>query len=110
MQVQATDDVIAHQFVQIGVSYFRHNNFREAIKAFEKALKLRPENPYARWNRATALLSTGNYEEGFREHDWAWRLFNWTGTSSVGDTGPAQALPLWRGEKVKRLLAYHELG
>jgi tetratricopeptide (TPR) repeat protein len=108
--IELSEDVVAAQCLQTGIAYFRRNQFHEAITAFEAALRLKPEDPYARWNRATALLSLGDYERGFKEHDWAWRLFNWTGTSSIGDTGALQALPLWRGESDARLLVYHELG
>ena len=95
----------------MGISRFRLGKFEEAIACFDMALKHRPDDPHARWNRATALLSLGEYERGFIEHDVAWRLFHWRGFGPVGhDIDRVTHLPLWRGERNVRLLAYHELG
>ena len=100
----------AHQYIMHGIRHFERNEFAAAVKLFDLALQLAPDDLYARWNRATALLSLGDYAQGFKEHDVAWRLFNWRGFSAIGDTGPLRALPIWNGERGARVLAYHELG
>jgi tetratricopeptide (TPR) repeat protein len=103
--------VVAAHYVQRGIDCFRANQFERAILAFDAALQLNPDDPYARWNRATALLSMGDYARGFPEHDVAWRLFHWRGFGPVGhDIDRINYLPLWRGENEVRLLVYHELG
>jgi tetratricopeptide (TPR) repeat protein len=110
-QVMMGNAVIAAHYVQRGVAHFRQNQFDKAIAAFDGALKISPDDPYARYNRATALLSLGDYEHGFAEYDAAWRLFHWRGFGPVkDDIDRIEHLPLWRGERGVRLLAYHELG
>ena len=52
----------------------------------------------------------GDYARGFQEHEWAWRLFHWKGFATIGDVDRLNHLPLWRGERDARVLAYHELG
>jgi len=109
--VLMSNAVVAAQYLARGIAHFRQNQFAEAIAAFDAALQINPDDCYARWNRATALLSIGDYARGFVEHDVAWRLFNWRGFGPIGnDIDRVQALPLWRGEEGVRLLAYHELG
>jgi tetratricopeptide (TPR) repeat protein len=110
-QVMMGDAVVAAHYVQRGIERFRQNQFDQAVAAFDGALQLNPDDPYARWNRATALLSMGDYARGFPEHDVAWRLFHWRGFGPVGnDIDHISHLPLWRGECGERLLVYHELG
>lgn len=103
--------VVAARWMRSGVEHFKRNEFDAAIAAFDQVLQLVPDDTYARWNRATALLSLGHYARGFKEHDVAWRLFHWRGFGPVGDDiDRLQALPLWQGESGARLLLYHELG
>jgi tetratricopeptide (TPR) repeat protein len=110
-QVLINDAAMASQHVNIGVGYFNLNQFEPALQHFERALALNPDDPYARYNRATTLLSLGDYERGFVEYDATWRLFHWRGFGPVGDDiDRLNQLPLWRGETEVRLLLYHELG
>jgi hypothetical protein len=108
------DDYIANQYLDKGIAYLHENKFNEAIVEFDKNLNLTPSDPYAHWNKATALLSIGDYANGFTEHDWGWRLFDWRGYGPVGDDIDRlkQQLPMWHGEDIsdQRLLVYHELG
>ena len=108
--VRMSDAVIAAQYRGHGIAHFERGDFLQAIAHFDLALQLTPDDSYARWNRATALLSIGDYERGFVEHDVAWRLFNWRGFSTIGDVDRIAHLPIWRGELDARVLAYHELG
>jgi hypothetical protein len=110
MDVMFADTMIARRHLDLGLACFHNHEFALAVAAFDAALALTPDDPYARWNRATALLSLGEYERGFVEHDVAWRLFNWRGFSTIGDVHRLAHLPLWRGERDARVIAYHELG
>ena len=102
--------VVAAQYVNVGVEHFKRNEFESAIRMFDAALQYAPDDPYAHWNRATALLSLGDYERGFIEHSWAWRLFHWRGFGPVkDDIDRLTALPLWNGDEA-RVLVYHEMG
>jgi hypothetical protein len=86
------------------------NQFADAIVEFDAVLALAPENFYAHWNKATALLSLGDYTRGFAEHEYGWRLWNFRGPPVGADIERVRMLPLWRGECGGRLLVYHELG
>jgi tetratricopeptide (TPR) repeat protein len=109
--VLLTNDVIASQYLQAGINHFKRNEFGRAIIHFEAAQQLDPNNTYARYNKATALLSLGFYAQGFQEYEATWRLFHWRGFGPVKeDIDRLQALPLWRGEFGVRLLVYHEMG
>lgn len=101
---------LAHLFA--GIEHFKRDEFHEAIAHFEAAIQIGPDNMIARWNRATALLSLGDYERGFVEHEDNWRRMGHRGF------GPVEAelerltatLPVWSGQTHCRLLVYHELG
>jgi tetratricopeptide (TPR) repeat protein len=110
-QVMMGNEVIAAQYLQAGISLFRRNQFVEAVACFNAVLQIDPDNRYARYNRATALLSSGFYAQGFQEYEATWRLFHWRGFGPVKeDIDRLQALPLWKGEEGVRLLVYHEMG
>jgi tetratricopeptide (TPR) repeat protein len=109
--VSFTNAVYAAPYIDRGIARLRRNEFVAAILDFDTALAYVPDNPYAHWNKATALLSLGDYSEGFKEHEWGWRLFNWRGFGPVkDDIDRLQDLPVWNGLAPSRLLLYHELG
>lgn len=108
------DDYVANRHLDRGIAYLHENRFIEAIGEFDKNLDLTPSDPYAHFNKANALLSIGDYANGFPEFDWAWRLFDWRDFGPVGHDIDRlkQQLPIWHGEDIsdQRLLVYHELG
>jgi len=97
----------ADQYLDRGIAHFQQNRFREALMFFDASLQFNPRDPHALWNRATALLSMGDYERGFAEYDAAWEAF-----PVVGQIQDARLtrLPIWRGETGARVLVYHEHG
>jgi hypothetical protein len=113
MSVLYTDDYLANGYLNAGIDLLRQKKFEKAIVQFDLNLALTPNDAYAHWNKATALLSIGDYENGFKEHDWGWRLFDWRGFGPVGDDiDRVKLLPMWKGEDIsnQNLLVYHELG
>lgn len=63
----------------------------EALVAFEQARSIDPQHARTRLNHALALLSVGDYQRGWREYEWRWRM---------PDAPRARALPpRWRGEE-----------
>ena len=107
------DSLLASHHLDRGIAFHRQNMFYEALFEYDTALQLAPNDKYAHWNRATALLALGEYEEGFKEHEWAWILFDWQGFGPVrGDMRRIKHLPIWNGESIadESLLVYHELG
>lgn len=87
-----------------GNENMERGQFREAIFDFDTAICLMPNLPQAHHNKAHALLSLGDYSEGFKEFEWRLPL--------LGDALAASGVPLWTGESLsgKRLLLCHEYG
>jgi Tfp pilus assembly protein PilF len=48
----------------------------DAVASYRQALELTPDYALAHWNLSLALLSLGDYKEGFAEMAWRWQ---WTG-------------------------------
>jgi Tfp pilus assembly protein PilF len=77
-----------------------------AIACCEQALRLEPAHAEAHWQLGSALLAKGQWEQGWTEYEWRWKL---------GDfTTPAAACPqpLWDGRELggRRILLHSEQG
>ena len=75
----------------------------KALPYIEEALVLDPENPHVHWNKALALLTQGNWAEGWVEHEWRYEVNN----KNVGLRGYG---PLWKGETEGLLVVHGEQG
>jgi tetratricopeptide (TPR) repeat protein len=64
----------------------------DAVASYDQALALKPEHADAHWNRAWALLSLGDYERGWPEHEWRWKSPRWLVQP------PRSTAPRWLGE------------
>jgi tetratricopeptide (TPR) repeat protein len=42
----------------------------EAIAYYQKALRIKPDDAEIHWNMSQTLLSSGNFEQGWREYEW----------------------------------------
>src|SRR5262245_15549009 len=95
-----------------GVHCMQHNAFREAIAHLNEALEHNPADPVAHWNKATSLLSLGDYSEGFKECEWRWQMYDWRWGLLGDDIDLVRQLPKWNGESLadKHLLFYWEMG
>lgn len=85
------------------------NRSNEVIYWTDKALKIRPNDRFAKWNRGLALLEMGEWEEGFR-------LYHETGFIA-DDEKPMErklktygGLPFWDGTPGKTVICYGEQG
>ncbi len=54
------------------------NRVDEAIQSFDRTLQIWPDYAPAHSNKSLALLLQGNYSEGFEEHEWRWRMKEFT--------------------------------
>ncbi len=52
------------------VNLVRQGRWREALALYDRGVAIDPLNPDLRRNRAYALLATGDYEQGWPEHEW----------------------------------------
>ena len=48
-------------------------NWDDAEAAFRDTIRVDANHALAHWNLSLALLSSGRFEEGFREMKWRWR-------------------------------------
>ena len=78
-----------------------------AIADHDRAVALRPHDAHAHFNRSLALLLVGDFEEGWKEHEWRWK------TKQQRPTVRHFPQPLWLGEELlvgKTILLYGEQG
>jgi len=75
----------------------------EAMSWYRKAIQIDPDFVDAHWNLSFALLLAGQFEEGWQEYEWIWKLKK-----------PKHKLPqpLWDGADIKgkSILLYAEQG
>ena len=80
----------------------------KAIELCNLALAKNPEMVVAHWNLALALLEKGEWERGWREHEWGLRMAKHASTMridrKIGD------LPTWDGTPGKTVVIYGEQG
>jgi len=94
-----------------------HNNFgsmlqvcglhEEAAMSFRRAIELDPNYALAHWHLALVLLTLGDFENGWREYEWRWKV-----TEFVIATRVSPPPPYWEGEDLagKRILLSTEQG
>jgi len=77
----------------------------KALPYIDKAMALEPGNPHVHWNKALALLSLGQWEEGWKEHEWRYRV-----GSHNKNVAPRDYAPIWQGETDGLLVVHGEQG
>ena len=89
-----------------GISLVALRRIEEGRACYERALALRPDFAEVHVSLAYLHLMSGNLLEGWREHDWRFRV----GSFSIGKRDFTQ--PVWRGEDLagRTLLLYAEQG
>ncbi len=77
----------------------------EAIGAFNEALELAPCDADLHFNLSLALLAVGNFEDGWREHEWRFLKSNPVAVHH-------EQIPRWQGESLlgKTILVHAEQG
>ena len=86
---------------------FALNRDDEALECFDRAIALQPDVADSYWNKSLVKLWRGEFEEGFKLHEWRWKLGR--------GLPPARAFaqPLWLGETDltgKTILIHSEQG
>jgi tetratricopeptide (TPR) repeat protein len=72
-QAVALNPRFAQAYFNRGVALAQLKRPQDALADYDQALALEPELAEAHFNRALLLLLTGDYVEGWREHEWRWR-------------------------------------
>jgi tetratricopeptide (TPR) repeat protein len=89
----------------MGSAFQENHDLPRALKCFQKAIEIEPEFQEAHWNHALCLLLSGDFEQGWKEYQWRFRI----PTLNLNRKFPQ---PTWAGEPLsgKRLLIYSEQG
>jgi tetratricopeptide (TPR) repeat protein len=64
----------APSFANLGVAAQRLGDHGLALDSFRRAVQLKPTDPSLHWNLAWALLSGGDFEQGWKEFEWRLRM------------------------------------
>jgi tetratricopeptide (TPR) repeat protein len=92
--------------LNLGVALMAKTDVVPAITSFRRAIDLRPDSAKAHYNLALALLSSGNFREGWTENEWRWLC--------KGFTTPLRRFtqPLWDGSPLhgRTILLHCEQG
>lgn len=75
----------------------------KALPYIDESLSLKPGNPHAHWNRALALLTQGNWAEGWAEHEYRTEI-------SMKSVGKRTYGKPWNGEADGLLVVHGEQG
>ena len=89
-------------YSNLGVCFFFKGLVNEAISNYKKSLSIKPDFAEAHFNLALSLLLLGNFQQGWQEYKWRWRLPNFK--------PPVTNKPFWDGSDNKRLLIFGEQG
>jgi len=68
------DPDFADAYNNLGISLQEKRQLNEAISCYRKAIQINPNFADAHWNLSLALLLSGNFEEGWREYEWRWKV------------------------------------
>ena len=93
--------------VNRGVALRALGRHAAALASYDAALALRPEHITARTNRSLCLLQTGDFTQGWIEHEWRLRM------PAFAPTATRFADPPWRGSESlagKTILLHAEQG
>ena len=92
--------------VNLGVVLRESSDHEAAISHFEDAIRRNPNHPEPHWERCTTLLSLGQFERGWREYEWRWKMKNF------GAQPVAYSQPQWDGSDLagRRILLHCEQG
>jgi Flp pilus assembly protein TadD len=93
-------------FMSLGAMLEHQASYDQAMELFEKAVALRPDYAKARAARAGLWLRWGDYEKGWDEYEWRWKVEKFPGRQ------PTKGVPLWDGSALggRRILLYAEQG
>lgn len=56
----------------LATSLHRLGQPRQALILYDRVVALQPDHAHARWNRALALLTIGDFANGWRDYEWRW--------------------------------------
>jgi Flp pilus assembly protein TadD len=89
---------------ELGLCLQQKGEGENATAAYRRALELNPDLPDAHFNLSTQLLLTGDFEQGWKEYEWRWKM-----GAAAAWTPPD---PLWDGRELagRTILLHREQG
>jgi len=102
------DKPSAMAFANLSGFYTNTGTPEKAIPICEKALAIDNSVSVAHWNLALALLESGQWERGWKEHEWGLRMQK--GASLMRVDRNINDLPYWDGTPGKPVAVYGEQG
>ncbi|HEY7115313.1 MAG TPA: tetratricopeptide repeat-containing glycosyltransferase family protein [Tepidisphaeraceae bacterium] len=103
--IQAVPDY-PKPYMSLGAALEKQARYAEALELLERAVALDPQYSRARHGRAGVWLRYGDFERGWAEYEWRWRVPGFPGRP------PRPGIPLWNGEDLggRTILLYAEQG
>ena len=85
--------------------YINEGSPTKALEHLDLALSIQPGHPQARWNKSLAHLELGEYSKGWETYDAGFEALVRNERNYA-----MQRLPVWNGERDKRVVLYGEQG
>ncbi|MCG2720562.1 MAG: tetratricopeptide repeat-containing glycosyltransferase family protein [Thermodesulfovibrionales bacterium] len=86
----------AEAYYNLALNYHDKKMIKKAIEYYEKAIECKNDFVRAHWNMSCALLLSGDFERGWKEYEWRWKLkehrgyrtthTRWDGSDIAGQT------------------------
>lgn len=91
----------------LGLAYKGLAEYQRSLECLSEAARLNPDLVEAHWNRSSLMLLQGQFEEGFEEYEWRFRLPKWQRIYPF-----RHRLPRWNGtpDPNCRVLVHDEQG
>lgn len=84
-----------HSFVNLAIVCYASRRFEEGVAASERAIALAPNLPGAHFELAECLLIQGDFERGFEEYEWRFKI------AGAERLMPVTDRPQWDGRALK---------
>ena len=96
----------ARPYMSLGALFEQAARYDEAMSLYNRAIMLEPDYAKARAARAGLLLRQGDFEQGWEEYEWRWKVRGFPGRP------PTPGVPVWDGSPApgKTLLVLAEQG
>jgi tetratricopeptide (TPR) repeat protein len=97
----------AEAYNNLGLSRKSLGDLNQAAALFSQALRIKPDLAEAHWNRSFTYLLQGNFDDGWKDYDWRFRLEKWTTIYPF-----RLSKPRWDGKPApdQRILIHDEQG
>lgn len=84
--------------LNLGRALFFIREYHEAVSVVRRAIELAPDDPASHHALSGYLLAAGQFQEGWREHEWRIRHDRDGYESFLQDRSIPVSLPIWNGE------------